>query len=37
MIETVEEAIKCLESELRAWDSECKSNHPVKDALKNGN
>jgi hypothetical protein len=28
------EAIKCLEVELRIWESDCKSKHVVKDALK---
>ena len=28
-----EEAIKWLEAELRAWENDCKSKHPVKEAL----
>lgn len=31
---TREEAIKELTHELRIWESECKSVHPMKDALK---
>ena len=30
---TREEAIKELTNELRTWESECKSVHPMKDAL----